>query len=765
MQEPDLFDLLAPWLLATLVFVALVGAGRTLRGRWLGRPPFGAGLALSAALGVAFFSFDLLVLGHLGLVRSPWPQLMLALAVLMALPGLFWTWRDYRQPAPGLERGFGLGWFTGASWLLLLAAVLLSAFWITGGFDFEPRGFLFERVGVDYEVGRIAFDPELPRDPFYGDEPLDLWLYGLGSAEAGFALAWWLAVALLFGVCGLGWRLHAHGAGLVAATFLAIVLFSTDRPLFLAPALPATLALMAVMILAVEARGRPNVSHSLVAGLLGGFALTSDLGAGAMLLPLLFFGPLWCKGADREELAHALDGHDANGGGDADGAAETFGDGRGVARFVDGGDGGEVDPDEAASPGSYDRFALDDDYDDFVKFGDEDKGEGGKWRTPLRHTAVGAVGLSLPLLPWLARNDLWADDPLYGFRDDFRAGLSLRYEPDWDLRLGYAYDRDDLAPPDETPRGFEPGTDAEHEGFDLRAGVGYAIEPRDLDLKIDYRFLSHDDDAGNAPDEPGPSASTWELFGDGYRGATGWGLGLGVLSGLGLYYGSDRRRRQRLLYTAPAFVGFGLGAWAGDFETTHPASLGLLSVTAGSTFYTLRGCGPTGRNTLFGGTLAVGGLAVGLSGAYDCGYWDEWADAIDAEGWKPTVGYEFQFSHEWDLDRYYTPPEPREPDPGLRLDYDIKESLDLRLRYDTGDEGGEVDPEEAAPSVPKDELRVTPGYEIPDVPQEDAEETPDSEPKVPSKRPRVPGYQPKIQPDVQKNAPSYPRTAPGYRRP
>ena len=68
---------------------------------------------------------------------------------------------------------------------------------------------------------------------------------------------------------------------------------------FLSPALPATLALMAIMVLAEESRGRPHLGRTLGAGVLGGFALVSDASSATMLLPLLVFGPLWCKTANR----------------------------------------------------------------------------------------------------------------------------------------------------------------------------------------------------------------------------------------------------------------------------------------------------------------------------------------------------------------------------------------------------------------------------------------------------------------------------------
>ena len=601
-----------PWLVATLLFLVLLGGGRTIRGRWLGRPPFGAGLALSVALGVMLYSLDFALLGHFGAIHSPWPQLLLGLGVLIALPGLLWTWQDFRTPAPGLERGFGLGWFTGPAWLLIIAALAISMFWITGAFDWEARGFLFERVGVDYEIGRVGFDPDLPRDPFLGSEPLDLWLYALGSAEASLALTWWLGVALLFGVCGIGWRLHSHGAGLLAAMLFAIVLFATDRPLFVAPAFPATLALIAVIILAIESRGRPNVGHSLVAGALGGFALISDLGAVALLVPLLFFGPSWCKKASRLDLG--LDP---------------------VVR--------EPEPEPEPDIGISDE--------DYIKFGAEEKfaGDGQKWLPPLRHTAIGVVGLSLPLAPWLLRNDAWADDPFYGVRDDFRSELALRYEA-----------------------------------------------PQRFGLQVDYHFVDR------LPDPEEQDDSWLEVLSEPYLEANEWGLGLGIVTAFGFGIGSNRRRRQRILYAAPAVVGYGIGATLGDFELTHPSTLGLLSVTAGSSLHTMRNCTPPWPRIAYGGTLATGGLALALSGEEDCGYWDE-KPTLD---WRPAISAQYDYSHQWKL----------------RAEY----------RFDVGEDPLGVELHEATPKLDYG----------PRVPQTDPDDTPSLEYDL--RRPRLPSYKPNI---------------------
>jgi hypothetical protein len=694
MEDPGFVE---PWLLATVLFLVLLGGGRTLRGRWLGRPPFGAGLAVSVALGVMLGSLGFALLGHLGALGSPWPQAMLALGMLLALPGLLWTWRDWRHPAPGLEGGYGLGWFGPAAWLLIVASLAISLVWITGAFGWEARGFLFERVGVDHELGRVVWDAALPRDPFLGIEPLALWLYALGSPEAGLGLAWWLGVAMLFGVCGLGCRLHARGAGLLAAMALSLVLFATDQPLFLAPALPAAVALLAVMILAVESRGRPNVAHSLVAGALGGFALVSDLGAAAMLLPLLFLGPLWCKYATGLEL--------------------------GQERRVDSPEPTEPPPEPEPDPsvleGGYD-LKLEVDYegldDDFIKFGEDEKSaDGGKWRTPLKHTGLGAVGLSLPLVPWLARNDAWTDDPLYGFRDFDRIEYATRHRTD--LSLGY-------------------------------------------ELKVDYRFLDEE--------EQGEEPPVYEPYLD----ATEWGLGLGLASGVGLFYGDRRRRRQRLLYAAPAALGYGLGATLGDFDLTTPSSIGLLSVTAGSTLYTMRDCGPTGRNSVFGATLATGGLAVGLSGANDCGYWDE----RDLEDWTPSLQLEYRYYGDWKLDSGYRFNDDYDLDEyKLELRYDAPK-LDLGLRYEF------VEPEEEAPGtelpdVPLVDPRDTPAaeYRLPDEPEDAPAGAPDDAPAAspddepsgtpgPKQRPKVPTYRPDVRPDAhqQQTPRTVPRVRPGY---
>ena len=633
-----------PWLLATILFVLLLGSGRTLRGRWLGRPPFGAGLVLSVALGVTFFSLAFVGLGQLGAIRSPWPQAMLGIAALLALPGLFWTVQDFRNPAAGLERGFRLGWFTGAAWLLLISALLVSLVWITSAFGWEERGFLFERIGIDHELGRIAFDPDLPRDAFLGNEPLGLWLYGLGSAEATLALSWWLGVALLYGVCGLGWRLHSHGAGLLAATLLAIVLFASDRPLFLAPALPATVALLAVMILAVESRGRPNIGHSLVAGALGGFALISDLGAAAILVPLLLFGPFWCKWAGRLDFGTELGG-----------ASEALG-----------GEGGEPIP-EPEEPVEL-RNGEDD--DPFRKWGDEDKAAWSKkWLPPLRHTAIGVAGLSVPLLPWLARSNHWTGDPFYAFRDPFRSELALRYEPD-------------------TSKTF--------------------------DLQLDNRFTDRDLRYGWDALDTGP---VW----DSYLDMTEWGGGLLLLSGLGVAVG--RRRRQTLFYAAPAAVAYGLGTILGDFETTQPSTLGLLSVTAGSSLYTMRGCTPPGRQIAFGTTFATGTLAIGLSGAYDSGYWDR----LDTTSWQPIEQTRYHYYDRWNLSAHFN--------------YKIEdEGLDLGI-------GQHFDlPRAATPHIEPPSLKGVPETDLPSDSQGEG-----SGHDLPHTRPATPDHRPIPQPRINFN--------------
>ena len=49
-------DVVWPWLLATLLFLILLGSGRTLVGRRLGHFPFGAGIAVSTAIGVFLYS-------------------------------------------------------------------------------------------------------------------------------------------------------------------------------------------------------------------------------------------------------------------------------------------------------------------------------------------------------------------------------------------------------------------------------------------------------------------------------------------------------------------------------------------------------------------------------------------------------------------------------------------------------------------------------------------------------------------------------------
>jgi len=650
-----------PWLLAMILFLVAVGCGRTVRGRWLGRPPLGAGIALSAALGVMLLSLDFALLGHLGAIRSPWPQGLLALAALVALPGLLWTWQDFRHPRPGLGGAFGLGWFGPAAGLLLVAALVVSLVWITGAFGWEARGFLFERVGIDYEIGRVAFDGALPRDPFLGNEPLDLWLYALGSAEASLALAWWLGLALVLGVFGLGTRLHARGAGLVAALALAIVLFATDRPLLLAPALPATLALLAVMIVAVESRGRPNVAHSLVAGALGGFALISDLGAAAMLLPLLLFGPFWCKFATGLDL-------------------------RGEER-VDAGEPAQGP--ERTGRVSGEDLRLDDELDlddDYVKFGEDEKlGNGKKWVTPLKHTAIGVAGLSLPLVPWLVRNDLWTDDPFYGLR---------------------GFDRDEYA-----------------QRFRLDASLG-------VTLQADYRFL----DAPAAAEE----APLYEPYLD----ATEWGLGLGFATAAGLFLGSRRRRRQTFLYGAPAALGYGLGATFGDFHFTEPSSIALLSVTAGSAVYTTRNCRPVGRNLSFGTALVTGGLAVGLSGASDLGYWDD--KPID--DWRPSAQLSYRYYDDWNLRAGYRYSDDwAGEEPKIELKYEQPDfGLDLRYEY-----APEEESDTALPDVPVEDPRDTPAapYQTPKAAEDDSEDTPALEQEAPAQRPTLPTYKPKVRPN------------------
>ena len=651
-------DVLWPWLLATLVFLVLVGSGRTLGGAWLARPPFGAGLALSAALGVALFSLLWMGLGQLGALRTPWPWLVFGAGALLALPGLVFTWRDWRQPAPGLERGFGPAWFAAPAALVLAAALVISMVWISGAFEWEGRSFLFEPLRLDYEIGRTVLDPERPRDPYLGDEPLGLWLYGLGSPEASLALSWWLGVALLFGVCGMGWRLHAHGAGLAAAALLALVLFASDRPLLLAPALPASLALVAVMVLAIEGRGRPRAGRSIVAGALGGYALISEPGSAAMLAPLLLFGPSWCK---------------KGGFGDA-----AYGD--------------DYREDSYADEGPQLSFAK-------------------KWATPLRHTGLGALGLTLPLVPWLARSDAWTGDPCYGYR-----------EPTFQLRMDYAFD---------------------------------AYEP-------DYGVAALDE---------------YRVFDD-YLDATEWGLGIGLLAALSPWYGW--RRREPVLYLAPGLMGYAAGAALGDGDLTTPSALALLSVGAGSTLYSARQCSPGPRTLGLGGTLAAGGLSLGLSGAYDCGYWDDF-DEFD-EGGPPRV----QLSLRYDYLKHEDPP-PEEP--VYDYDFDLKATLrfdpklDFGLRYAEYAQPLDEPPPEEDPSW-QPEWQIGPGigYELPglrlDYPyrQEDeatgegqGEPPPPSEPdpedpptvpqqpeeapgtlryQFPADRPRLPIFRPDIRPDI-----------------
>jgi len=665
-----------PWLLASLLFLVMLGCGRTVRGRWLGRPPFGAGVALSAALGVMLLSLDVTLLGHFGAIHSPWPRALLLVAALVALPGLFWTWQDFRHPRPGLGGALGLGWLGPAAGVLLVLALVLSLVWITGAFGWEARGFLFERVGVDYEVGRVAFDRALPRDPFLGDEPLALWLYALGSAEASLALSWWLGVALLFGVFGLGTRLHARGAGLVAAMALAIVLFATDRPLFLAPALPATLALLAVMIVAVESRGRPNVAHSLVAGSLGGFALISDIGAATMLLPLLVFGPFWCKFATGLDLR----GEERVDTPEPEPEPKPASDEPVLGRVFFG---------RGLDEGYEDELDLDDDY---IKFGEDEKlGNGKKWLTPLKHTAIGVAGLSLPLAPWIARNDLWTDDPLYGLR---------------------GFDRDEYA-----------------QRFRLDASLGF-------ELKADYRFV--DDPLKEEDDEP--------LY-EPYLDATEWGLGLGFATGAGLFLGSRRRRRQTFLYGAPAALGYGLGASFGDFQLTEPSSIALLSVTAGSAVHTARNCKPVGRNLTFGTVLATSGLAVGLSGASDYHYWDQ----KSVDDWSPSVQLSYRYYDDWNLRAGYRYSDDWQgQEPKIELKYEQPDfGLDLRYEYVP-----EEETDTGLPDVPVEDPRDTPAAEYqvvpketPQVPKEDSEDTPALQYESPARRPTLPTYKPRPRPN------------------
>ncbi|NNL65803.1 MAG: hypothetical protein HKP30_06145 [Myxococcales bacterium] len=594
-------DVACPWLEATLVFWVLVGAGRTLRGDWLAHPPFGAGVALSAGIGLLVFSLLWFGLGHAGWIARPWPWVVLGLGILLALPGLWWTVADGRAPVHGLERGFGPRWLAGPAWLLLLTTLLVSAVWISGAFDWPGRGFLFETAGVDHAVGAIAAHGGRARDVYLGNEPIDLWLFGLGSPEASLAFAWWLGVALLFGVCGMAWRLHAHGAGLLAATVLALALFISDRPLFLAPALPAAVALLAMMILAVESRGRPHVGRTLVAGALGGYALISDLGSIALLLPLLLFGPTWCKLAGSEPLGR-----------------------------IDSPEPEPAPPARAPEPELGDA-ALGD-LDGALKSGAK------KWGVPLRHTFLGVAGLGLTVAPWVAVNE-------------------------------YAYGEPDYCYPDDGPA--------------LDLGWGYPHAPRlaDYDAPFGTDWL---DDLPVVDD---------------VLCALEWGFPIVALALFAPWYGW--RRMTPALYVGPGLVSYGVGGALSDFELVHPATLSLLSVGAGSTLYTWRGCREPRRSLLgFGPTLATGGLALGLSTAYDCGYWD---DFDDYEEWTPRVAlrYDLRVEDESLGFRY-------ELDPDVRFDlhptvlHELEPEIRRGLQY-------EVEPEPSAD--PGFQLRVTPTEE------------------------------------------------------
>ncbi len=626
-------DVAWAWFLATLVFLILLGTGRVLRGNFLGELPFGGGVVLSAALGIFVYSMLWMGLGHFGALHAPWPWAVFGLGVLLALPGLLFTLRDARAPAAGLEPGFGPRWFAGGAWFFLLASLLVSVLWISGVTSYGGIGFLFERAGLDYAAGHTFYDAGFPRDPFLGDEPLDLWLFGLGAPLASLALSWWLGVAILFGVCGLGWRLHHHAAGLAAAGVLALVLFASDRPLFFGPALPAAVALVAVLVLLVESRGAPHLGRTLTAGGLGGFALISDLGALAVLLPLLLFGPLWCKTLP---------------GASVDGA--------------------------------------------------------GKWGTPLRHTGLGLLALLIPLLPWMARSAAWTGDPCFGFDPEFVVESDYRfYDADRELdgfqpsfRFGRQEIEELVRPRIRIDEG--EGEDAgENRTALVTEDLRDLVRPR---LQIDPLFVDYDVDFGAAV------LDDTDFF-DGYLCATEWGLGILLAALLAPFTVLGPRRRERFFQILPAVGGYAAGAYLGDFETTTPAALAFLSVGAGQALYDVRGCGSTGRNLTYGGTLATGGLALGLSGAHDCGYWPSWGDYpnfpqfefVQLEDEPQRVGldgYELRLRYYWDenygedlpaADPQVAPPtlgtddEEPEIDLGVGLKYDYDRGLDLKGQY------------------------------------------------------------------------------------
>lgn len=708
-----------PWLLATLVFLILLGTGRTLRAGRLGHAPLGAGIALSAALGVFFYSMLWMGIGHFGGLRAPWPWLVFGLGALLALPGLFWTLGDLRRPVPGLERGFGPRWFAGGAWFLLIAALSISFLWISGVTGYGGIGFLFERSGLDYAVGHTFYAAEFPRDPFLGDEPLELWLFGLGAPIASLALTWWLGVAILFGVCGLGWRLHRHGSGLAAAAVLAVVLFASDRLLFLAPALPAALAIVAVLVLAVESRGRPHLGRTLVAGMLGGFALISDLGALAMLAPLLLFGPAWCKksGLDLAEDA---------------GASRS-----------------SLEPEPEVAPD--DRFSVErhelserDALDAAVKLGAK------KWLTPARHVVYGLLGLSLPLLPWLARNEAWLGDPCYGFDSEFFVESDYRF---------YDADRDQL--------GHQPTFRLGRQEI-VWGGSEPPPRPR---VQYDPIFIDYDLPFGaDVLDE-------YEFF-DRYLYATEWGLGIGLAALFAPWVVSGRRRRERALYLLPGLAGTTAGAYLGDFEATTPSAIALLSVSAGQALYDMTACRPSIRTFSMGGALATGGLALGLSGAHDCGYWGPWSaypsfpqfefslpsdeplapgvDRYDEDLFE--LGARLDLRYDW-----YGRDEPASPEPQAAADDDAGWGLGLEYKYDYGrglqlDYRYELEDDDAIEHDEPDEIGPLPSYE----PLLPGEPSPDR--GVPQARPgggRLPGFQP--DPDVQSHP--VPRTGPSSKQP